>query len=813
MAAQRPRAKRETKTEYTCKSDGKKRRFTPVGDAVVATFDTDAPVDVAESLWRRDDSSVDVISPERGFAILRTGAGDAAMATMDDLSAQENVANVISVMEDEEGGRRYFLPDELTVQFDDSISTEDARKLLEEEGMTILVEQRTPGYFTVSVPEGKGLFESIAALTRLDVVEFAEPSEVGVNDMLAKRRATPVNRLTETLQHGPGHSFHQEPLDQGEEDPTLFLDGWMHGVDMETDGGNGGALPEGLMDPTALGLEAVMEPTALPLDAELVPTDPHFGRLWALHNMGQAVNGVTGSVDADVDAPQAWNLETGSKQVVVAVIDTGVDLDHPDLKANILPRGNEDWDFADANDDEPWDSDTHGTHVAGTVAARRNGKGVVGLAFGSWIMPLRVNLMSGMNQNRADAINYVTQQAIKHKKSRRYVINCSWRMSGDHAGVRTAIQKAVKNNVLVVFAAGNADSNIDTTPQYPAVYPDVIAVGATDQRDQRAWFSNYGKKVDVSAPGVNIYSTIPDNTYGYKNGTSMASPHVAGLGALIWSKNLGLTNKQVRKIIESTTDNIDALNPGFAGRLGTGRINAYRAIRACPHPKLKTRVLRRFAFPQKNAGSSTGLSFVANFPFRFFGRRPTLLFLTQKAGSERVYFLDPLNGAVRGSIDPVANDTIGSLDWDGSALRVANVTVGAGSINRINPFNGTWISSIPAPAGRGEGLAVVGGRIFYSTISHIHELRASDGLVLRSFPAPGGECRGLTFGRGYLLSANSTTGTITVFNPWTMDIRGTFNAPGGGGRQAEGIAFDARRRVIYTANQTENRIYAVRVEV
>ena len=117
MAAQRPRVKRETKTEYTCKSDRKKRRFTPVGDAVVATFDVDGSVDVAETLWRRDDSSVDAISPERGFAILRTAGGDAATATMDDLSGQENVANVINVMEDEEGGRRYFLPDELTVQF------------------------------------------------------------------------------------------------------------------------------------------------------------------------------------------------------------------------------------------------------------------------------------------------------------------------------------------------------------------------------------------------------------------------------------------------------------------------------------------------------------------------------------------------------------------------------------------------------------------------------------------------------------------------------------------------------------------------
>ncbi|MEJ2433154.1 MAG: hypothetical protein P8Y53_08300, partial [Pseudolabrys sp.] len=119
--------------------------------------------------------------------------------------------------------------------------------------------------------------------------------------------------------------------------------------------------------------------------------------------------------------------------------------------------------------------------------------------------------------------------------------------------------------------------------------------------------------------------------------------------------------------------------------------------------------------------------------------------------------------------------------------------------------------SIPAPPGRGEGLAVVGSRLFCSTTTQIHELRASDGQLLRSFPPPGGHCHDLAFGRGYLFSVNARTGIITVFNPWTMWIRGIISAPGGGKRRAEAIAFDPRRLILYVANQSENLVYALRV--
>ena len=153
-------------------------------------------------------------------------------------------------------------------------------------------------------------------------------------------------------------------------------------------------------------------------------------------------------------------------------------------------------------------------------------------------------------------------------------------MNSDHAGVRTAIQNAVNKNVVVVFAAGNNFQNTDITPEFPGVYPEVIAVAALDQRDQRAPFSNFGTNVDVSAPGVNIFSSVPNDTYAFFNGTSMASPHVAGLAALVWSRNRRLKSRQVWRVIEDTCDNIDAVNPGFVGLLGRGRINASRAVRA-----------------------------------------------------------------------------------------------------------------------------------------------------------------------------------------------------------------------------------------
>ena len=328
---------------------------------------------------------------------------------------------------------------------------------------------------------------------------------------------------------------------------------------------------------------AFAEPSEIGFDSLLyVPNDADFGELWGMHNTGQSVNGTTGVAGNDIDAILAWDLHRGDPDVIVAVLDTGIDLDHPDLAANILPRGAEDWDFDDPNDPVPTDTDGHGTHVAGTAVGVDNGIGVIGVAPGCRVMPLRMDMYQGMNQNRADAINYVADQAVAHPQ-RRYVINCSWGTPADVAAVRSAIANVVANNVVVCAAAGNDGIDTEVTPHYPAGYPGVISVAALDQSGTRAIYtdgqgSNYGAGVTVAAPGKNVYSSVPDDTYEFKDGTSMAAPHVTGLAALVWSANLGLSSVEVRQVIEETCVNVDALNPGFAGQLGRGMVNAFGAV-------------------------------------------------------------------------------------------------------------------------------------------------------------------------------------------------------------------------------------------
>ncbi|MFC5835505.1 S8 family serine peptidase [Nonomuraea insulae] len=481
----------ESEYSYVDKTSGRLTTFAAKPDEAMVTFAGQGEIDtlnqiVAAPSLRSVSQGYDL---RRGFAAVYVSP-----AHMAEVAGQDEVTDSLPVMIDEHGASRYFLPNELTVQFRPDIAPARAEEIVGEHGSRVLVRQRTPGYYTLAVPEGRGLFETIRELSDLDEVAFAEPSEVGFNSAL------------------------------------LF-----------------------------------------------VPGDADFGRLWGMRNTGQAVNGSTGVAGSDIRACEAWDLTRGDPEVIITVIDTGAALAHPDLQTNILPRGAEDWDFADANDPVPEDQDGHGSHVSGTCAAVNDATGVVGVAPRCRVMPLRVDLTTGMNQNRADAIAYTAAQANANPE-RRYVINCSWRMNGDHAGVRTAIQTAVGANVVVVFAAGNDNTNTDVTPQFPGVYAEVIAVAALDQSDRKATFSNFGTNVDVAAPGVNIWSTFSGGGYAFLNGTSMASPHVAGVAALVWSRNRNLTNLQVRRILETTCDDIAAANAGFPGMLGGGRVNAMNAV-------------------------------------------------------------------------------------------------------------------------------------------------------------------------------------------------------------------------------------------
>lgn len=493
----------EAEYSYYNKFLNREFRFAPKADEVLVTFPPRPEGDGQEIAELTAEAALPVsqgINLRRGFAALRVPPESEAVAESERLGDVPDLLNSIPVLIDDEGSTRYVLPDELTVQFRPEVAPEQAEGIVRDLGSSILVRQRTPGYYTLAVPAGQGLFETIRAFSERPEVAFAEPSEAGFNDAL------------------------------------------------------------------------------------FVPSDARFTELWGLDNTGQTVNGAVGTSDADIGAVEAWDIVRGDPEVIVCVIDTGADLDHPDLLTNILARGSEDWDFADGADPSPDDvaPNGHGTHVSGTTVGVGNAQGVIGVAHASRLMPLRIDLISGMNQNRADAINYVAGQAAANP-ARRYVINCSWRANGDHAGIRSSIQNAVNSNVVVVFAAGNDNANINGTPQrFPAVYPEVIAVAATDASDRRAWFSNFGPGVDISAPGVNILSTIPDNNHGFLDGTSMASPHVAGAAALVWSYWRGWTNRQVRDILELSVDPIDHLNPTFAGQLGRGRLDVHRALLHAP---------------------------------------------------------------------------------------------------------------------------------------------------------------------------------------------------------------------------------------
>ncbi|MDP5276575.1 S8 family peptidase [Chengkuizengella axinellae] len=262
-----------------------------------------------------------------------------------------------------------------------------------------------------------------------------------------------------------------------------------------------------------------------------------------------------------IEADSAWDITTGSSNVLVAVIDTGVDEDHEDLAGKVV-RG---YDFID-DDRDPSDLNGHGTHVAGTVGALTDNRtGVAGVAPDVQIMSVRVLDRSGYGTNEgvANGITYAADNGAD-------VINLSLGSSSPSGVVEDAVNYAWNRGVVVVAAAGN-DGN--RRAHYPAYYTNSLAVAATDDRDRKASFSTYGTWVDVAAPGVDIVSTQLGGGYVSYSGTSMAAPHTAGLAALLASQ--GLSNTEIRDQIESTADPIR----GTGRYWEHGRINAFEAVR------------------------------------------------------------------------------------------------------------------------------------------------------------------------------------------------------------------------------------------
>ena len=292
------------------------------------------------------------------------------------------------------------------------------------------------------------------------------------------------------------------------------------------------------------------------------PDDALYAMQWHLNNTGQT----GGRAGADLRAADAWAVTTGAADVLIAVIDSGIDYRHEDLDDGRV-RTDIDWDFVNL-DDDAMDDNGHGTHVAGSIAAEsNNGTGVTGLMWQASLVAYKVCDRSG--SCATDAIAKAIRQAAHVDAD---IINMS--LGGSCAQtIADAVNYAYfDRGTVIVAAAGNEAAGVS----YPAAFPPVIAVGAVDYNDRLAYFSNFGPEIDVVAPGVNVLSTIPNDNYETYSGTSMASPQVAAVAGLILAQHPGIENDMVRALIRQAVDDRGAV--GYDIRYGYGRINAAKAV-------------------------------------------------------------------------------------------------------------------------------------------------------------------------------------------------------------------------------------------
>ena len=325
------------------------------------------------------------------------------------------------------------------------------------------------------------------------------------------------------------------------------------------------------------------------------PNDPSLNSCWHL---------------SKIQAFDAWSLGTGSDSVVVAVVDDALEINHLDLTNVIwnnhleIPNNGIDddnngyvddyngYDVAD-NDNNPNPPNTnldHGTHVAGISGAQTNNNiGVASIGFGISIMPVKAtrdNNFNGTINNAYDGVYYAALNGAD-------IINCSWGSPNFSNTNYNIIQMAQNQGSIIVASAGNSNQNLASNPRYPSCYNGVVCVANTTQSDAKRGSSCYGSRVDISAPGSSILSTIPFNNYGTKSGTSMSAPMVAGLLGLMKSFSPNSTNEQLISCMKSASDNIDVINPSYAGLLGNGRINAYNALLCLSPPNADFKIIKQ----------------------------------------------------------------------------------------------------------------------------------------------------------------------------------------------------------------------------
>lgn len=310
-------------------------------------------------------------------------------------------------------------------------------------------------------------------------------------------------------------------------------------------------------------------------EAFFVPNDTYFANnQWGLENTGQTIKNVTGIVDADIDGPTAWNTTQG--RVKVAILDSGIDQDHKDLSSKVILQRN----FTDSPTID--DLYGHGTHVGGIVAAiTNNNMGVAGGCPNCQLINGKV-----LNDSGSGAYSWVANGIIWAADNNAKVINMSLGGSAPSKTLEKAVNYAWGKDVVIVAAAGNSNNPSKT---YPAAYTNAIAVAATNNLDQKAYFSSYGAKwVDVAAPGEYIFSTWKDSSsrydpqpecdltgcYKYASGTSMSTPMVSGVAGLIWSSGYGTSASAVRARLEATADKIS----GTGTYWSAGRVNAANAV-------------------------------------------------------------------------------------------------------------------------------------------------------------------------------------------------------------------------------------------